>query len=91
MATQCTRCEGTGFLNLQQVDEDTGTEFDNSGDVEIILNWIKRHPEPHDVQVCDCFGDGDTWYGVPGEHYNTDDPIGSSGPYASNGGLCKCH
>jgi len=26
--------------------------------------------EGHDVQVCDCCGDGDGWYGIPGEHYN---------------------
>lgn len=87
----CTRCHGTGFLNLQQLDEETGERFDETGDVEVVFEWIKRHPEPHDVAVCDCCGDGENWYGEPGEHYTNADPPGSSGPYAGNGGLCQCH
>ena len=88
----CTRCEGTGFLNLQQVDEETLEQFDKTGDNDVIFEWMKRHPEPHEVSVCDCCGDGESdWYGVQGEHYSNDDPPGPSGPYASNGGLCRCH
>ena len=45
----------------------------------------------HDIQVCDCCGDGDSWYDILGEHYNAEDPIGHRGPYAYNGGRCECH
>jgi hypothetical protein len=41
--------------------------------------------------VCDCCGDGEGWYGEPGQHYTSDDPVGHNGPYAYNGGLCECH
>lgn len=83
----CTRCESTGFLNLEQTPDGL---FDSEG-VEGIEKWIGRQKEPHDVQVCDCCGDGVDWYGTPGEHYGPDDPVGVHGPYASNGGLCCCH
>lgn len=81
----CTRCEGAGFLNIHQIPE-TKTEMS----IQEITLWIARNKE-HDVQVCDCCGDGEIWYGIPGEHYNTDDPIGSDGHYSYNGGLCECH
>ena len=80
----CTRCEGTGFLNIGQC------PLDLYEDREAVLAWIATNAD-HDIQVCDCCGNGEDWYGVPGEHYNTDDPRGPDGPYASNGGLCKCH
>ena len=83
MALTCTRCDGTGFLNIEQVREDLADPGD-------ILKWIANN-DGHDVSVCDCCGDGEGWYGVPGEHYNSEDPIGRDGPYASNGGLCRCH
>ena len=88
----CTRCENSGFLNLNQIvetDDWVIVAEAESGD-EKILKWIKDHPES-DVQVCDCCGDGEDWHGVPGEHYNEDDPRGHNGPYAYNGGLCECH
>lgn len=88
--TVCTRCEGTGFLNLHQVDEETLRRFDDLGEVQVLLDWIASH-ENHDVSVCDCCGDGEGWYGEPGHHYSSMDPPGNAGPYASNGGLCKCH
>ena len=44
-----------------------------------------------DTAVCDCCGDGEGWYGIPGEHYNSDDPPGEDGLYRYNGGLCECH
>ena len=81
----CTRCEGTGFINLHQLPEVNPPEG-----VDEILKWIDEHEE-HDVQVCDCCGDGEWWYGEPGEHYHSGDPRGADGPYAYNGGLCKCH
>jgi hypothetical protein len=57
-----------------------------------VLDWIDRQPAGEtDAAVCDCCGDGEGWYGTPGEHYGPDDPPGDRGPYANNGGLCKCH
>ena len=93
MPIQCTRCQGTGFLNLHQIDEyqpDNAIDFPDMSDEQSILKWIATH-DNHDVQVCDCCGNGDEWYGVPGEHYNDDDPFGNGGPYAYNGGYCECH
>jgi len=90
MSSTCTRCEGTGFLNLNQVDDYQLKLFDTSGNEGIILDWIKEN-KYHDVQVCDCCGNGEVWYGVRGEHYNHDDPRGQYGPYAYNGGLCECN
>lgn len=90
MTLTCTRCDGTGFLNIEQVDEETLKIFEESGNEQIILNWIVITPN-QDVQVCDCCGNGKTWHGVRGEHYNHDDPRGNNGPYAYNGGLCECN
>jgi len=75
----CTRCQGTGWLNIEQVP-----------DGEPVAEWAHANTG-HDVQVCDCCGDGEDWYGQPGEHYGPDDPRGLDGPYAYNGGLCECH
>ena len=88
MATTCTRCQGTGFLNADQLPNEIYKKIDDEKDV--ILDWIDTNIN-HDVQVCDCCGDGESWYGVPGEHYNQEDQIGYDGPYAYNGGLCECH
>ena len=86
----CTRCDGTGFLNLHQVTEETLERFDELGDVAIIQEWIKAHPLS-DVQVCDCCGDGYDWHGEPGHHYSGGDVSGDDGPYAYNGGLPECN
>lgn len=85
MSTTCTRCDSTGFLNIEQVP----AEVINSG-ADAVLEWMKT-TETHDVQVCDCCGDGEGWYGTPGEHYTSEDPSGKHGPYSYNGGLCECH
>ena len=85
MSMQCTRCSGTGFLNIEQVDE----EITNAG-LDAVRTWLKQNSH-HDVSVCDCCGDGEEWYGEPGRHYSADDPSGGGGPYAYNGGLCECH
>lgn len=85
MPITCTRCEGSGFLNVDQLPFDT---FEIEHDA--ILRWIAE-TEDHDVQVCDCCGDGEGWHGTPGEHYNNEDPPGPGGPYAYNGGLCECN
>ena len=91
MPMTCNVCEGTGFKNLEQITvEDYSQDVPDMTDEDAILKWIAGH-DNHDVCVCDCCGDGDGWYGVPGEHYNQEDPSGKNGPYASNGGLCKCH
>ncbi len=86
MMLNCTRCENTGFLNLHQVPRAELYETSREG----LLEWIETNGN-HDVQVCDCCGDGEGWYGEPGEHYGPDDPQGLDGPYAGNGGLCQCH
>lgn len=86
----CTRCDNTGFLNLEQVPGSVIQSFEQTGENQVILDWIdemKRakermgcscHISPpcpactdytHDVQVCDCCGDGQEWYGVAGHHH----------------------
>lgn len=82
----CTRCEGSGFLNTHQIPDGL---LDRGADA--VFDWMAERTAPHDVQVCDCCGDGEGWYGTPGQHYESDDPPGHSGPYAYNGGLCECH
>lgn len=86
----CNVCEGTGFINLHQISETElnaiQPEFHDS-----VLKWMASNKEPHDVRICDCCGDGEAWHGEPGKHYGSDDPPGSNGPYAYNGGLCECN
>jgi len=86
MSLPCTRCKSSGFLNIEQIPEETLSLLNEKG----IIKWIDENFD-HDVQVCDCCGDGETWHGVQGEHYNSDDPRGNRGPYAYNGGLCECN
>jgi hypothetical protein len=110
MSTLCTRCSGTGFLNIDQVPTDIAERG-----TDVVLAWIDtrntarlivgeqcecdRAIAPcafcelhHDVQVCDCCGNGiDAWHGEPGRHYTAADPDGKDGPYAYNGGLWECH
>jgi len=83
--TICTRCQGEGFINIEQIPESECSE-----DTEVILLWIAAN-DNHDVQVCDCCGDGEDWYGEKGCHYVGGDYQGPQGPYAYNGGLCECH
>jgi hypothetical protein len=78
----CTRCEGTGFLNWDERCEFLSLEYS--------LQWISENPDT-DMQICDCCGDGEQWYGEAGRHYGPDDPQGPYGPYDYNGGLCECH
>lgn len=84
----CTRCEGTGFINLHQIPDDHLRS--DVGWSEWVPDWIEKHPDT-DCQICDCCGDGSGWYGEPGHHYGSDDPSGYRGPYHNNGGLCQCH
>jgi len=78
MPITCTRCEGTGFINLHQIPEN---EFDLLEDnlIEMVPLWISNNPDS-DVSVCDCCGDGEFWHGSPGEHYNNADPSGDTVP-----------
>lgn len=86
--TTCTRCEGTGFLNFYQIPIKDMDAIDLEKDVkQAILDWIASHDE-HDVSVCDCCGNGEEWYGEPGEHDERD--YGPNGVYAYNGGLPEC-
>jgi hypothetical protein len=50
----CTRCQGTGFLNLEQVDEDTLTQFNSTGDHGVILDWIYEKDRAKERQGCSC-------------------------------------
>ena len=93
MATQCTRCDGSGFLNIEQL-YDLGyglVEMEGASAVLATIKELNDRNKKHDIGVCDCCGDGESWYGTPGEHYNNEDPPGKNGPYAGNGGLCRCH
>ncbi len=85
MSLTCTRCGGSGFLNDYAAPENA-PQMEN----EELQEWCLDNPD-EDFQVCDCCGDGEDWYGVPGEHYNIDDPPGHDGPYDYNGGYCECH
>ena len=73
----CTRCDGIGFLNIDQIDEETRYKYDETGDPEVIINWVGAN-YGHDVCLCDCCSDGDYWYNEPGMHNwnNQDDPKG---------------
>lgn len=82
---QCNVCKGEGFVNHEQLPQ----EIYEAGH-EAIASWIAENEE-HDVAICHCCGDGEGWYGEPGQHYGPDDPAGPNGPYAYNGGLCECH
>ena len=81
----CRRCQGTGFLNDEQLPEG----LLERGCVAV-RKWIAEHADT-DAQACDCCGDGVDWYGEPGKHYTSIDPAGRNGPYDYNGGLCECH
>lgn len=52
---RCTRCDGTGFLNLEQVDEATLKAFEESGDHQVILDWLDdREQKKRDYGGCSC-------------------------------------
>ena len=69
---KCTRCEGTGFLDLCQIPENELVELKKSVNFQqAVLEWMEGKREEYveyDVQICDCCGSGEFWYGVPGEH-----------------------
>jgi hypothetical protein len=83
----CTKCDGFGFWNYQDLPDDMLKALDD-GKLETIIDWLKNN---HDcaAAVCDCCGDGEGWYGEPGLHRDCE--YGKNGPYAYNGGLPKCY
>ena len=85
----CTRCDGTGILNYHQLPGAILLLLD-LGSHSKVLEWIDANREETDASVCDCCGDKEKWYGVPGEHYAGPDVQGPEGPYAYNGGLPEC-
>lgn len=96
MSQNCNVCQGSGFVNVDQIDGlvEGWTEMEPKD----LLAALEALPErvAHDVAPCSCCGTGDPneeypWYGTPGEHYGDDDPPGDHGPYQYNGGLCECH
>ena len=82
------RCEGTGFIGLHHIlHEECKQKPHNISETRFIFQHIAKS----DVSVCDCCGDGNSWHGIPGEHYNKSDRMGSDGPYDYNGGLAECN
>ena len=87
----CTRCDGSGFINLDQIPEADMELIEKYEDFVVgVQTWMNDHKDS-DVAICDCCGDGEGWHGEPGQHYTSEDPMGHNGPYAYNGGLCECH
>lgn len=83
----CTRCDGTGFINLEQIQgEDLAAIEVAPCFTTAVQEWMKRNAS--DVAICDCCGDGTGWYGEPGVH--DESQYGKNGPYAYNGGLPEC-
>jgi hypothetical protein len=84
----CTRCGGTGFLNLEQLRDDPLLA---GGVLEApayrVALWIEAGASGTDVQVCDCCGNGETWYGERGQHFEGEAPE----TYDYNGGLPECN
>lgn len=77
----CSRCDGTGFLNSEQITE----EMWDKG-LYHILDFISS--KEADISICDCCGDGHGGYGDPGGHYRGENPKEA---YAYNGGLPECN
>lgn len=74
----CTRCGGSGFLNLEQVDDATLKRFDETGDKSIILAWIDdRNAKAAEYGGCYCAA-----MRMPPCSYCTD--------YAHDVDLCDC-
>ena len=83
----CTRCQGTGFLNTHQLPDDFAKSIEGADDWhDKVKAWTAAHS--CDFVVCDCCGDGRNWHDDPGEHDAKDN--GPNGPYAYNGGLPEC-
>ena len=62
----CTRCDGTGFLNIVKVDEKTLKTYASNHNINVILEWINKNKD-HNVSICDCCGNGLDWHWIPGQ------------------------
>ena len=93
MSIICNHCQGQGFVNIHLLPDKIIQMFEDDPEGhEHLLEYLNCSPVKYpDVAPCTCCGDGNSWYGIPGEHYNDEDPRGDDGPYAYNGGLCECH
>jgi len=84
----CNSCQSTGFLNVDQAgvadphDHAAVLDWiDEQAAKRVTLDGCSCHVcAPcsyclvlHDVQVCDCCGNGEDWYGEPGYHYTQPD------------------
>jgi hypothetical protein len=103
----CNHCAGTGIVNSDQVPDDVMSEGaiaardwirEMNGRAKEISCSCHTSPPCYrcveyltDAKVCNCCGNGNEWYGVPGQHYSASDPKGNTGPYDYNGGLAECH
>jgi hypothetical protein len=101
----CTRCQGTGFLNIEQLPKELQDGLADSTfkylskDIKYKVvrtdSWYDlvlkwiNNNEEHDVIVCDCCGNGEDWYYDPGEHHECN--FGKNDVYAYNGGLPECY
>ena len=83
---QCNRCDGTGFLNIEQIPQDDlkAAQKSRAGFHESIVAWMSKNQS--DVMICDCCGDGTQWHCVPGHHFQGE----PSSTYDYNGGLPEC-
>lgn len=71
----CNRCAGTGFLNIEQYDAPYCSHEDVVEWRDKVLAWIEATKD-HDVSVCDCCGNGESWVvEEPGYHGPNDDAI----------------
>jgi len=65
MSSVCTRCDNTGWLNIEQLPDNI-----DGYNYEIVSEWVHNN-ENHDITECDCCGDCE----VPGEHGINDNPV----------------
>lgn len=66
----CTRCDGTGFINWDDRLPKHVYELEADKVLEYISNFFGL--EDTDMSVCDCCGNGESWYGEPGSHNPND-------------------
>jgi len=55
--TTCTKCDGTGFLNLEQIDDEILKRFDNTGDKTEIEMLIAKSLTDSDAETDACYCD----------------------------------
>ena len=76
----CNRCGGSGMLNHNQIVQHwPWLDGDPARALAALEEAGLQLGVDHDVQVCDCCGDGENWHGVPGQHDNDDAMGGVAG------------